>query len=862
VIYSADEFFDLGQSSYDVCIIGSGPSGICVGLELLYTGLKVCSIAGGGLEESHCYSQLKGVECPELEIRNDSRVRAFGGTSATWSGFLALLDPIDMRSRSSIHSGWPSEADISVVINERGHRYDLPKLALFDAERLHLDPWPKFRQLAEKIFYEQKPPLNFGRKFKYAFTRSHFDLVLGAVATTLNSQKRGAGRSVMSATLKSPTGSTGKVSAKIFVLAAGGIENVRLLWNSDGEAGTALGNEHDQLGRGFMNHPKGYVGEVRFNRPLALAHPIFNLKRGHFRGYVGLRLDESLQDETLNCYLRLEPLDGPRRKLKAAVKSALRLNFGKAISSGVSGLSDLWELVAAPMQFQKRLSQPSVKKARVRCFMEMEPSPTNRITLSEHLDPMGVAIPIVKYRASERSSKSVAALLNRFSSELEALGIGKFIPYASSLSDSLIWDAAHHLGGTSMGRDPRTSVVNPELKLHGAENVYVAGGSVFPTGGNANPTLMMIGLSLRLADTVRTALSLPKSIPETTRIADASHGVIIIGAGRRVAEDVVPAIEALGELAHIQSIYATRPSAIFGRTRVWEVRPLSDLREATIAAADTIYVAVPPDLVPGVLAELRPYDCSRVRLIVDTPAISSTTVVTDYDRFRSVQVAEDSISLPWLPAVHACVDETSGVREIQFLNSAYRYHAIALAKAIARENSGEKSGVRAAYRLRRHSHLKLASGSTVSMREPRDYKTGRLNICLEDGRVVSSHPGADISIECLRSDDCCTGFSVANHRTDLSDAETLLVGRFRDSDNVITKMLDLKRVGLYRLLKFILSGQLIYSLVDGAEDAEVASALTRFAFYHRGLRPISRSNRVALDTAHRFTRTQEQRSSK
>jgi hypothetical protein len=168
MIFSADEFFDLDKTSYDVCIIGSGPSGICVGLELLYTGLKVCMVAGGGLKESNYYSQLKRVECPELEIRNDSRIRAFGGTSITWSGFLALLDPIDMNSRSLIQSGWPAEADVAAVINERGHRYDLPKLALFDAEGLRLDPWPKFAQLTEKIFFEQRPPLNFGRKFKYA----------------------------------------------------------------------------------------------------------------------------------------------------------------------------------------------------------------------------------------------------------------------------------------------------------------------------------------------------------------------------------------------------------------------------------------------------------------------------------------------------------------------------------------------------------------------------------------------------------------------------------------------------------------------------------------------------------------------
>ncbi len=82
---------------------------------------------------------------------------------------------------------------MAAVIDERGHRYNLPQLSLFDADSLCLDPWPKLAQLAEKIFFVQKPPLNFARKFKYAFARSGFDLVLGAVATGLDTDNSGDG---------------------------------------------------------------------------------------------------------------------------------------------------------------------------------------------------------------------------------------------------------------------------------------------------------------------------------------------------------------------------------------------------------------------------------------------------------------------------------------------------------------------------------------------------------------------------------------------------------------------------------------------------------------------------------------------
>jgi choline dehydrogenase-like flavoprotein len=803
VIYSADDFFDVEAKRYDVCIIGSGPSGISLGLELLHEGLTICTVAGGGLKENGYFRQLKKVESPELEIKDDSRVRAFGGTSTTWSGIIAPLDPIDLTVRDAIHPGWPAEAYVTTAINERGYRYDLPHLSFFDAESLSLERWPKFEHLTKKVFLVQQPPLNFARKYGYAYARDGFDLVLGAAVTSLGNRQEGDARLVTSAILRSPSGRSGSVAARVYVMAAGCIENVRLLLNSKDNEGVALGNAYDQLGRGFMNHPKGYVGEVRFNRSLRPTHPLFNLQRRHFKGYVGFRLEEDVQQAQglLNSYLRLEPLY-PR-----GLVQALKLPYRMIASSG------------------------AVKSARVRCFMDMEASPRNRITLSERRDSLGIPIPVVSYVASERALKSVVVLLDCFARELSALGLGKFTQYPCPLNECLTRDASHHLGGTPMGYDPRTSVVNPELRLHGVDNLYVAGGSAFPSGGIANPTLTMIGLSLRLANTVRASLAQPNH--EIGTLPATGHGIIVVGAGRRVAEDVVPAIEALGGSAHVQSIYATRPGVVFGRQRAWDVRPIGELQEGDVASASAIYLAVPRGAVAGVLAALRGYDCRRIRLIVDTPVVSSKVLNADYDRFRSVHVAEDSIALPWLPAVHACIDEMSRIREIQLLNSAYRYHAFALAKAIARKDLGKGGCIKSAYSLRNRARLGLASGPLVLLDEPRDYEIGRLNIRLEDGRVISSHPGADLAVECLREGDRCIGFSVGDNREYLSNVETDLIGRFTASDNIVTRMLDLKRVGLYRLLAAMLSDRANYALADGVEDAAVDRALVTRHLYYR-----------------------------
>jgi choline dehydrogenase-like flavoprotein len=58
----------------------------------------------------------------------------------------------------------------------------------------------------------------------------------------------------------------------------------------------------------------------------------------------------------------------------------------------------------------------------------------------------------------------------------------------------------HHIGTTRMHADPRFGVVDPDCRVHGCANLHVAGSSVFPTSGYANPTLTIVALAVRLSE--------------------------------------------------------------------------------------------------------------------------------------------------------------------------------------------------------------------------------------------------------------------------------------------------------------------------------------------------------------------------
>ncbi len=242
----------------EVCVIGAGAAGISLTRRLLKLGRTVVLLESGGLDYEAAVADLNagenaGEDYYELE---DSRLRFFGGTTAIWGGRCAELDPIDLEKRDYVpHSGWPLEwRELERWYDEARPLFGLPpaRPEPDDLRRAGVD-LPRFEAL-------QTPLWTFDRRFNRFAWESCADLeadprcqivthaTVTAIAPGASGVERIEARSLGSARLT--------VRAKAFVLAAGGIENPRLLLASN------LGNGHDQVGRYFMEHPHARGGRV------------------------------------------------------------------------------------------------------------------------------------------------------------------------------------------------------------------------------------------------------------------------------------------------------------------------------------------------------------------------------------------------------------------------------------------------------------------------------------------------------------------------------------------------------------------------------------------------------------------------
>ncbi|MGB8817360.1 MAG: GMC family oxidoreductase [Rhizobiaceae bacterium] len=454
-----------------VCVIGTGPAGMAVALQLAHAKIPVVMLEAGSDEitddsQEFYKGAVDGDHYFDLDV---TRIRLLGGCSNHWAGWCRVMDQHDFEPRQWIaNSGWPiSRADLEPYF-EQVHTM------------LDLEPFRPNMKISDDIEWVQlikSPAVHVGEKYRADLEASK---LIAVVMNTMASDLTGNGTEVTGASLWSQGKDAGALVADHFVVCTGGLENSRLLLWSNHKSNGAVVPQAAALGKYWMEHPQ-------------------------FEPAVALLFDESAFEWDAQGEAFFSP--SPQAMERLGI-----MNFGarliKTPYRGVKGLvadlacyaPDISEWVAAGFGAHLRCA------AQIYLGWEQAPVESNRISLSDSdRDPAGIPRIVLHWKKGELERKTMVEGLRLFGDTLAASDLGRlrfedWVLNNQPYPDNQEIAGHHHMGGTRMGTDPLKSVVDANCKVHGMSNLWIGGSSVFTTSGQCNPTTTLTALALRLGD--------------------------------------------------------------------------------------------------------------------------------------------------------------------------------------------------------------------------------------------------------------------------------------------------------------------------------------------------------------------------
>ncbi|WP_454289051.1 GMC oxidoreductase [Rhizobium arsenicireducens] len=554
----------------DLVIVGAGPAGLTIAAQCAASGRRILIVESGLERENSEHSALNEIESAgeprtEAQFRKRKefhgsqaefwshdvqpfgvRCRALGGSTHAWAGKSAPFDTIDFEPRPWVpYSGWPvdrRQIDASIVRAMEVLNLS-PKAppGRFATEGLQSFYWQFARSRIDRL-----DVMRFGREL-LAQRPENTHVLLDASATHIGLSADGSRFSYVD--VASINGKRARIEAQMCVLAASGIENAQLLLASNDVHARGIGNQYDVVGRYLMDHAAARVGRFSSERMTSVAKRfgffgVSHKGRAHMFMH-GLALTPEIQEREglLNAavYFATErapddPWDALKKLLRrrstnpgrdlltvAAGSGFIARGIGMRILSDERTPKIFKDVVVNTAirlspnmvadEFQSRGLPHKLAGLRIEAICEQAPDPNSRISLSSRRDRFGVPLARAEWRLndSERHTLLRIAELSRTALTSAALPTPTLEDWAVERrpQDIVIIDMAHTLGTTRMSASPRTGVVDENCRVHGLPNLYVAGGSVFPTSGHANPTLMILAFAIRLADHLNSELTGP-----------------------------------------------------------------------------------------------------------------------------------------------------------------------------------------------------------------------------------------------------------------------------------------------------------------------------------------------------------------
>jgi choline dehydrogenase-like flavoprotein len=492
---------------------------------------------------------------PELQPYG-VRCRALGGSTHAWAGKSATFDEIDFARRPWVpHSGWPiTRASLDPYLERAARALNLGPNCYDDGlwKLIGIKP-PEPRLDADGL-----------RSFFWQFARSRVDhldvmrmdrefvnckadnvrVLLNATVTQVGLTPDGA--SFEGLEVSTIDGVRSKVKAKLAVIAASGIENARLLLASNTVQPHGIGNDRDLVGRFLMDHAGarvarfdlrdaarimrrfGFYGLRHQGRTHMCMHGLAATpdvqERLHLLNAAVYFMPEHSPDDPWAAFTRLvrrnsaKPLRDARAAMGGAGMVAKGIGMKVLASSATPKLlkevivnTAIWanpNLVAE--EFQSRGMPYRLTSLSIDAISEQRPNPDSRVSLSEKTDRFGMPLAKVDWLINQDECRTIVqiARLTRdaFARAQLPTPILESWVEEDRWGDGNIIDMAHSAGTTRMSASAASGVVDQDCQVHGVRGLFISGGSVFPTSGHANPTLMIVALAIRLSDKLKSEL--------------------------------------------------------------------------------------------------------------------------------------------------------------------------------------------------------------------------------------------------------------------------------------------------------------------------------------------------------------------
>jgi choline dehydrogenase-like flavoprotein len=541
----------------DVAVVGSGPAGTVLALELARAGLRVTLIESGGDSFDAAVQWLADTagEDPLNHPMSLTTRRQVGGTSNLWAGRCVPFDPVDFLPRALTgHARWPVSYEETERYFARACEWFQCGEPAFDIEQIPslakrslIPGWPG-GDIRATALERWSLPTNFRRHYRRDLRLTpRLTLVKQLTCTEIVCAPDGA--SVDHLVGRTLEGKRMRLRARRYVLACGGIESTRLLFASTGRHADGIGNHSGHLGRWYMTHLECRIADAHFATPAG--ETIYDYERDPEGVYVRRRFTFSpryiAEHDLPNAALWLTNPELGDAAHGSGVLSLLYLLMSSPLGPRMlSEATRLFQLMTSAPASPKRAHLANVARelaptARfaltfgyerylrrgpkapgvfvaspanaypIFLYGEQPPNYASLLAPSGERDALGMPRLKSALRVAERDIEDVIRVHHHFDRYLRRHRLGRLeYLYPDDPRPAIhrrLVGGYVQAGTTRMSERPEDGVLDRNLAVHGFSDLYVASSSAFVTSSQANPTFMIVVLALRLADHLRHALA-------------------------------------------------------------------------------------------------------------------------------------------------------------------------------------------------------------------------------------------------------------------------------------------------------------------------------------------------------------------